>query len=223
MTLNWYNIYLLGELIWQHAKKSASEEELMTAANITRVIRLLEPTEEGVKPITKKDACQILGMAYNTTRLGTIIDDFKKTQARNAERRAALRGKPATQEDVVYIISEYLNGETIDAISKITYRSSSFVKNILEVNAVPMRIPGSTYFTPELVPEGAMRERFQVGEVVYSARYDSLARIDTEQNTDKYGFIYRVWLLSEKWLQSAYQEAYELASLEHLRKLGVRI
>jgi len=204
-------------------KKSASEEELMTAANITRVIRLLEPTEEGVKPITKKDACQILGMAYNTTRLGTIIDDFKKTQARNAERRAALRGKPATQEDVVYIISEYLNGETIDAISKITYRSSSFVKNILEVNAVPMRIPGSTYFTPELVPEGAMRERFQVGEVVYSARYDSLARIDTEQNTDKYGFIYRVWLLSEKWLQSAYQEAYELASLEHLRKLGVRI
>jgi len=223
LTLNWYNIYLLGELIWQHAKKSASEEELMTAANITRVIRLLEPTEEGVKPITKKDACQILGMAYNTTRLGTIIDDFKKTQARNAERRAALRGKPATQEDVVYIISEYLNGETIDAISKITYRSSSFVKNILEVNAVPMRIPGSTYFTPELVPEGAMRERFQVGEVVYSARYDSLARIDTEQNTDKYGFIYRVWLLSEKWLQSAYQEAYELASLEHLRKLGVRI
>jgi len=204
-------------------KKSASEEELMTAANITRVIRLLEPTEEGVKPITKKDACQILGMAYNTTRLGTIIDDFKKTQARNAERRAALRGKPATQEDVVYIISEYLNGETIDAISKITYRSSSFVKNILEANAVPIRIPGSTYFTPELVPEGAMRERFQVGEVVYSARYDSLARIDTEQKTDKYGFIYRVWLLSEKWLQSAYQEAYELASLEHLRKLGVRI
>jgi hypothetical protein len=204
-------------------KKSASEEELMTVANITRVIRLLEPTEEGVKPITKKDACQILGMAYNTTRLGTIIDDFKKTQARNAERRAALRGKPATQEDVVYIISEYLNGETIDAISKITYRSSSFVKNILEANAVPIRIPGSTYFTPELVPEGAMRERFQVGEVVYSARYDSLARIDTEQKTDKYGFIYRVWLLSEKWLQSAYQEAYELASLEHLRKLGVRI
>ena len=204
-------------------KKSASEEELMTTSNITRVIRLLEPTEEGVKPITKKDACQILGMAYNTTRLGTIIDDFKKTQTRNAERRAALRGKPATQEDVVYIISEYLNGETIDAISKITYRSSSFVKNILEINAVPIRIPGSTYFTPELVPEGAMRERFQVGEVVYSARYDSLARIDTEQKTDKYGFIYRVWLLSEKWLQSAYQEAYELASLEHLRKLGVRI
>lgn len=204
-------------------KRSASEEELMTEANIIRVIKLLEPTEQGVKPITKKDACQILGMAYNTTRLGTIIEDFKKNQARIAERRAALRGKPATKDDVIYIISEYLAGETIDAISKSTYRSSAFVKNILEANAVPIRIPGSTYFTPELVPEGAMRERFNIGEVVYSARYDSLARIDTEQKTEKYGYIYRVWLLSEKWLQSAYQEAYELASLQHLREIGVRV
>ena len=204
-------------------RKSASEEELMTEANIIRVIKLLEPTEEGVKPITKKDACQILGMAYNTTRLGTIIEDFKKQQARIAERKAALRDKPATKEDVIYIISEYLNGETVDAISKMTYRSPGFIKNILEANAVPIRIPGSTYFNPELVPEGAMRDRFKEGEVVYSARYDSLARIDMEQKTEKYGYIYRVWLLSEKWLQSAYQEAYELASLEHLRQLGVRI
>ena len=58
-------------------KRSELEEELMTDANIAKVIRLLEPTEEGVKPITKKDACQILGMAYNTTRLGTIIEQFK--------------------------------------------------------------------------------------------------------------------------------------------------
>lgn len=204
-------------------KRSASEEELMTEANIIRVIKLLEPTEEGAKPITKKDACQILGMAYNTTRLGTIIEDFKKKQARNAERRAALRGKPATKEDVIFVISEYLGGETVDAISKMTYRSPGFIKNILEANAVPIRIPGSTYFNPELVPEGAMRDRFKEGEVVYSTRYDSLARIDLEQKTEKYGYIYRVWLLSEKWLQSAYQEAYELASLEHLRQLGVRI
>jgi hypothetical protein len=78
-------------------KKSASEEELMTDANISKVIRLLEPQEEGVKPITKKDACQMLGMAYNTTRLGTIIENFKANQARAAKRRAELRGKPATK------------------------------------------------------------------------------------------------------------------------------
>lgn len=204
-------------------KKSASEEELMTDANISRVIRLLDPQEEGVKPITKKDACQILGMAYNTTRLGTIIEAFKEKQARSAKRRAELRGKPATREDIVYIISEYLGGEPIDAISKMTYRSPTFIKRVLEEHAVPVRVPGSSYFKPELIPDGAVRERFRVGEVVYSAKYDSTALIESEVHSKVHGWIYRVWLLSDKWLQSAWQEHYELASLEHLRELGVRI
>lgn len=204
-------------------KKSASEEELMTDANISKVIRLLEPTEEGKKPITKKDACAILGMAYNTTRLGTIIEEYKQKQTRTAQRKSELRGKPATQEEKVYIISEYLAGETVDAISKMTYRSSKFIKDVLEGNSVPIRVPGSSYFSPELIPDGAVRDRFRVGEVVYSSRYDSIARIDAEQKTDKYGFVYRIWLLSDRWLQSAYQEAGELASLEHLRELGVKI
>jgi hypothetical protein len=204
-------------------KKSASEEELMTDANIARVIRLLEPTEEGKKPITKKDACAILGMSYNTTRLGTIIEEYKQKQIRTAQRKSQLRGKPATQEEKVYIISEYLNGETVDAISKMTYRSSKFIKDVLEGNSVPIRVPGSSYFNPEMIPDGAVRDRFKVGEVVYSSRYDSIARIDAEQKTEKYGFVYRIWLMSDRWLQSAYQEASELASLEHLRELGVKI
>ena len=204
-------------------KRPALEEELMTDANIARVIRLLEPVEEGKKPITKKDACAILGMSYNTTRLGTIIEDYKQKQIRTAQRKSQLRGKPATQEEKVYIISEYLNGETVDAISKMTYRSSRFIKDILEANSVPIRVPGSSYFSPELIPDGAVRDRFRVGEVVYSSRYDSIARIDAEQKSEKYGFVYRIWLLSDRWLQSAYQEASELASLEHLRELGVKI
>ena len=204
-------------------KRPALEEELMTGTNIAKVIRLLEPTEEGKKPITKKDACAILGMAYNTTRLGTIIDEYKQKQIRISERKSQLRGKPATQEEKVYIISEYLNGETVDAISKMTYRSSRFIKDILEGNSVPIRVPGSSYFNPELIPDGAVRDRFKIGEVVYSSRYDSTARIDSEQKSTKHGFVYRIWLLAERWQQNAYQEAAELASLEHLRQMGVSI
>jgi len=204
-------------------KRSVTEEEMMTGANIAKVIRLLEPTEEGKKPITKKDACAMLGMAYNTTRLGTIIEEYKQKQVRISQRKSQLRGKPATQVQKVYIISEYLNGETVDAISKMTYRSSRFIKDILEGNSVPIRVPGSSYFNPELIPDDAVRERFKIGEVVYSSRYDSTARIDAEQKTSKHGFVYRVWLLAEKWQQNAYQEAAELASLEHLRQMGVRI
>jgi hypothetical protein len=204
-------------------KRPQLETELMTDANIAKVIRLLDPEEEGKKPITKKDACAILGMSYNTTRLGTIIEEYKQKQTRISERKSQLRGKPATQEEKVYIISEYLSGETVDAISKMTYRSSRFIKDILEGNSVPIRVPGSTYFNPELIPDDAVRDRFKIGEVVYSARYDSTARIDSEQKTDKYGFVYRIWLLADKWKQSAYQEASELASLEHLREMGVKI
>lgn len=204
-------------------KRSELEEELMTDANIAKVIRLLEPTEEGAKPITKKDACQILGMAYNTTRLGTIIEQFKTKQKRTAERKAQLRGKPVTPDEVQFIISEYLEGEPIDSISKSTYRSAGIIKGVLEKYHVPIRVAGHSYFDPQLLPEGAMRERFQVGEIVYSARYDSTAKIEAEVKHPQYGYAYRIWLRSERWLQSAYQPACELASLEHLRELGVKL
>ena len=204
-------------------KRSELEQELMTEANILRVISLLEPKDTNTKPITKKEACAILGMAYNTTRLGTILEDFKAKRDRDATRRAALRGKAATQEEIVYIIQEYLEGATVDSISKSTYRGTVFVKGILDKYSVPVRVPGHSYFKPELIPEGAVRDRFQVGEIVYSARYDSVARIDTEQPHPQHSWIYRIWLLSEKQLQSAYQPAEELASLQHLRELGVKI
>jgi hypothetical protein len=204
-------------------KRSEIEEERMTPANISHAIRMLEDPPEGQKVWTKKECCQFLGMAYNTTRLATILEEFKAKRNRDATRRAALRGKAATSEEIVYIIQEYLEGAPVDAISKSTYRGTTFVKAILDKYSVPVRVPGHSYFSPELIPDGAVRDRFAVGEVVYSARYDSVARVDTEQPHPQHGWVYRIWLLSEKWLQSAYQPAKELASLQHLRELGVRI
>ena len=204
-------------------RKSASEEERMTDINISKVIRMLEDPPEGEKVWTKKDCCQYLGMAYNTTRLTNIIEDWKKQQARNAERRAEKRGKPITQDEAVYIISEYLSGEPIDSISKSTFRNSTLIKNVLDTYSVPTRVTGHTYLKPQLIPDGATRDRFKIGEVVYSTRYDSIARIDDEQLSPKHGYVYRIYLLSEDLQHSAYQEAIELASLEHLRELGVRI
>jgi hypothetical protein len=64
-----------------------------------------------------------------------------------------------------------------------------------------------------------MRSRFKVDEVVYSARYDSIARIEKESFQNDV-WIYRIWLLAEKWQQYAYTPAEELASLEHLEKIG---
>jgi hypothetical protein len=200
-----------------------TDNDLLTETNIQKVISLLEPEDGSKSKTTKKDACQILGIAYNTTRLATIIDKYKEKKAKDAERRSALRGKPASQDEINFTIQEYMEGNTVDSISKSLYRSAGFVTTLLERYEVPKRASSQDYFRPELIPEGAMRTRFSVGETVYSARYDSLARIDSEQSDPRYGWIYRIWLLSDKWLQSAYQEACELASLDHLRTLGVKI
>lgn len=195
----------------------------ITNENLEKVIKLLEPLEEGAKKCTKKEACAILGIAYNTTRLGTLIEKYKEGKERDAKRRAALRGKPATQDEIVYVISEYLEGSTIDAITKSTYRPSNFVKHILEKYNVPIRASSHDYFRPELIPEGAVRDRFTIGERVYSARYDSIATVETESIGKDGGFVYRCWLESERWRQYMYTDAHELASLEHLRALGVKI
>lgn len=202
-------------------KRTKNEDERLDDAHMERVIALLEPKEG--KSITKKDACAILGIAYNTTRLTSLIEKYKEGKARDAKRRSELRGKPATQDEVTYIIQEYLEGATVDAISKSTFRGATFIKAILEKYAVPIRQTSHDYFKPELIPEGAVRTRFNIGEIVYSARYDSIARVDREIEDPLHGWIYRIYLKGEKWMQSAYTEAYELASLEHLRKLGVRI
>lgn len=204
-------------------RKTELEEERMTDSNLSRVIRLLEPTEEGKKPITKKDACQMLGMTYNTTRLGTILEQFKERQRRTAEQRAKLRGKAVTKDEKIFIIQEYLSGSTIDSITKSTYRGVTIVKQVLDEYSVPLRIPGQTYFTPQLIPDGAMREQFKIGEIVWSTRYVSLAKIYTERLDPKHGYIYHLWLMDEKQKQYCWQPHYELASLQHLRELGVQV
>jgi hypothetical protein len=201
------------------ATRTAKENDLLTDANIERVITGLAATPR----MTKKDACAVIGIAYNTSRLDSLLEKYLEKKARDTSRRAALRGKPASKEEITYSVQEYLEGATIDAISKSTFRGPTFIKSILEKYDVPIRQTSHNYFKPELIPDGAMRERYAIGEVVYSARYDSIARIDAEQHDSRYGWIYRIWLLADKWLQSAYQPAEELASLEHLRTIGVKI
>lgn len=208
------------EKIMATRRTKTNADEKLDAATLDKVIALLEPKEG--KPVSKKDACAMLCIAYNTTRLGALIEKHKEKKAQIAARKSALKGKPATPQETAFIIQEYLEGCTVDSITQKTYRSAFFVKRILEDNDVPIRAKAHDYFRPELIPEGAMQDRFKVGEVVYSARYDSTARIDAELFQHNQ-WVYRVWLLSERWAQFAYQEAAELASLQHLRKVGVQI
>lgn len=198
------------------------EDERLEDANLEKVIKLLEP-EDGSKGITKKAACELLNISYNTARLGQLIEKYKEKKAREARFRAEKRGKPATADEVQYTITEYMRGAAVSVIAESLYRSAGLVNQILDDYGVPRRGASYDYFKPEMVPEEAMRDRFTVGEIVYSTRYDSLAKVEAEQTHSSGAFVYRLWLLSDKWCQFCYQPAYELASLDHLRKLGVKI
>src|SRR5210317_2339466 len=98
------------------------KHENLTQANITKVIELLNPTD-GSKPITKKEACGILNIAYNTTRLGNIISEHLETMEFRARRKAQNKGKAATKKEIQDAIRGYLDGETVSDIAKQLYRS----------------------------------------------------------------------------------------------------
>lgn len=199
------------------AKRSKNADtEKLDYNNLEKVIALLESD----KPITKKTACEILCIAYNTTRLDKLIEKHKEKKARDKQLRSEKRGKPAQMGEIQYIISSYLEGSSLEHISDSIYRSTAFVKGILDQYNVPIRAKCNDYNNPELIPDGAVRREFEIGEKVWSARYNTMAEVFGVMMHPQ-ECVYRIWMKSEgMW---AYQPASELASLEHLKQLGVSL
>jgi hypothetical protein len=195
------------------------DSEKLDDNNVKYVTELLESD----KPITKKEACGILRISYNTARLGNIIAGYKERAATEARLRAKNRGKSATDNEIVRAIEEYLNGDSISEIAKFMYRSSSFIKGIIKRFNVPVRSTSSDYFSPELLPDEVLSENFKPGELVWSARYNTTARVDKlVQTQEEHGNVYRIWTLGKNQ-RYASQPWYELGKLEHLQNLGVKL
>tara|TARA_B100000809_G_scaffold181891_1_gene179654 strand:+ start:480 stop:1193 length:714 start_codon:yes stop_codon:yes gene_type:complete len=151
--------------------------EKLTDVNISNVIDLLSADE----PITKKAACEILNIRYNTTRLQRIIDDFEDTLAFKELRKSQNKGKGATRAEIKEVIELYLNGDNISAIAKRLYRSNAFVKGIIERVGIPQRLPKGFSKTRDiLLPEECVAESFQEGERVWAARENAPAKIVRE-------------------------------------------
>ena len=113
------------------------EHEKLDEANLNRVIELLE----GEKPITKKVACEMLNISYNTTRLGSIIAEHKDIIEYRATRKAQNRGKKATDLEKRDAIERYLDGQTVSEIAKGLFRSTTFVRNLIDSIGVPQKLP----------------------------------------------------------------------------------
>ena len=222
--------------------KKRSHEKL-TDANIQHVMGLLNAES----PITKKEACSILNISYNTTRLKTIIEEFVEQKEYRDKRKAANRGVPARASEITSIVDSFINGTPISDISRFMYRSPGFVKNIVERVGVPRKRSkeerGGGHL-PSFLPDECVAETFEEGEVVWSAFYDQAAMIQKEEVAidyeKKYGskcyniYVFEMveWnpdMLVSGWIGErlggfySSQLAYDLGKLKHLEAYGVNL
>lgn len=196
------------------ARIRKKDGEHLSEQNIERVIAFLEQD----KPITKKEACEILNISYNTTRLNKIVEGHKANIKQRAELRKKFRNKPLEKDDLKLIISSYLEGVSLADIADNIFRSVALVKRTLIKYNIPLRDANVDYWHPVEVPVDAMKDDYESGDLVFSARYNQPASISKQYKKD----YYRIWLFKDH--QYAYQPYYELSDLRPIQKeLGVTI
>ena len=213
--------------------KKRSHEKL-TDANIRHVMDLLESKN----PITKKEACSILNISYNTTRLNNIFQQYQEKIEFTQARKAANRGRPAAKAEISEAVLYYLEGDSIAEIAKSLYRSPSFIRAIIERLGVPTRRKKDERNHPLFLPEQCVAENFELGERVWSAAYDSPAKVvkklDDSIYLEKYGvpcywiYVFEKIDSSESWFPgvevggfTAASPSYDLGKLAHLEEAGV--
>ena len=216
--------------------------ENLSESNIEKVITL----STGNQPISKKEACGMLNIAYNTTRLQRILDDHQDKKEYRALRKRQNRGRGATDAEICEAVERYLSGDSVAEIAAGLYRSSGFIKSLIERVGVPSTGHESGTVT---LPDSCIAESFSDGEIVWSAVYNKPARVEYELSVDyqaeKAGFIdvnyekkygskcYAIYIIEEvrentdRWANieeggfAAYSLAYDLGKLSHLEKYGV--
>lgn len=206
------------------------EHEKLTQENIRHVIELLSAE----KPITKKEACEILNISYNTTRLNNIIQDFEDRQNFRATRKAQLKGKPASSLEIKDAIQSYLRGESVSEISQAMYRSAGFVKAILQRVGVPTR-PARVEERKgyAFLPDECMAEEFSIGERVWSAFYHAPSIVEKQYEDPMYeqkyeSKCYSIYVLedTDSSLTAGFYGAAlacDLGKLSHLEEYGIDI
>ena len=224
------------------ARVKKREYEKLTSSNIDHVISLLEAD----KPITKKEACAILNISYNTTRLAKIINDHNETKAYREERKNRNKGKSATDYEIKEAVTMYLKGENVTTIAQSLFRSAGFVRAILDRLGVPTK-PSSIEerVGTGYLPDKCVAEEFQPGELAWSAKYHAIVEIQHEMtpeyskskkgvgNTDylqKYGSRCYATIVRKSTDDFgtpqgffAFDLAYDLGKLSHLEKFGVNL
>ena len=209
------------------------EHENLTPASIEKVIGLLESKP----PITKKEACEILNISYNTARLTKIIEQHRGELEEEAKRRSANRGKPITDFEKQSIIEWMFEGDGVTAISDRLYRSVASINRAMEEIGFPEK--SENYTKPALLPEACVSETFIPGQLVWVASRNCIGavmEVPASKSKATGENCYQIYEFERMEEDSPYfsncragdyagqygtHRASELGSLEHLKQYGV--
>ena len=187
----------------------AKAHEKLDGANVQKVINLLGTDE----PITKKEACEILNIRYNTTRLQRIIDEHTEVWEYKEKRKNQNKGKGATRDEIKTVIEYYLDGDNVSEIATRTYRSNAFVKAIIERTGIPQKLSKEEHSKCyrhkfQMLPEECVSDSFQEGEKVWSVKDNAMALIKREQTVEYMnsmpGYMKPVVTYEEKYAAKGY-------------------
>ena len=210
------------------------KHENLTETNISNVIELLLAE----KPITKKEACSMLNIAYNSTRLNNIIAEFRETMDFRARRKAQNKGKGATKQEITSTVQMYLEGSNISDIARALYRSPAFIKGIIERLGVPQKLSMTDFEGRRnaMLPDQCVADEFDLEERVWAIRQNYPAIVQRELKPEAAAERgYKVYLVStiectQDDLKDTYfphlshagkqycLASYEMGSLKHLQQ-----
>lgn len=186
-------------------------------------LRCLESRENGD---TKKVQCEILGIAYNTKRLDTLLDDYIATKQRRIEMRKRVRKQPVTESDIASWALMYLQGSGLTEIAESYYRTVGMVKSKLEGLGVWGLMPNESVspLNPPMVSDELMAEEFELGEIVFVPGYKTVGIVKHCYGPSKSEDVnqYRLYLAGSRE-RNIYCNAYDLGSLRPLAEVGVDV
>lgn len=156
--------------------KAKTEE--VTEAKIRNAIWYLKTGK------TKKFVCEFLGIAYNTKKLDSIIEDFNSRSEREVALRKAARTKVFSAKEKDNIAAQYLSGETQSALARQYFISPQRIKNILLETNTPIRGRGKNSEAKVDHITQNLEIKFKAGDKVFLAKDNCFAVVHKVYDED---------------------------------------
>jgi len=186
------------------AKIKVKAGEKLDDVNVKAVIKAMGAEA----PCSRKEACQMLNITYNSTRLTRIIEEYEAKVAYRRKQRTAMRKVPITTSDKKAIVQGYVGGESLKEITDTSFRSLAVVKKILEEFNLPTHTESRV-----LIEAEQTSEEYEKGDLVFSAKYSEYCEvIGKAADSEEHGAVYKLYVLGTHCMY-AYQPYYELIDL----------